>query len=451
MIGFQDLFEAVVYRRRFVIIVSAILFLGIVSIALMLPRQYSAGASILIDLNDNDPASDKQERSLNAQEVDTIVGTQVDILRSTAVLAEVVKKGGMIAEQSGSDENRNVQRAITILRSSLGVATDKGSNVIRLSYTNKNPQVSARIMNLIVDTYLEKQVALRTAPAQNSAKWYDQRTREVRNRYEMAQKKLAEFQRANGIVGVDRMDLEGDKVRTLSSELVKAQADAALANSKSGAVNDPEVAQAGVVQDIQREVSIQAGKVADLSKSIGAYHPDMIAARAQLSELRAALASARAGQASALSSASSSAQRREAELKARLAEQQNRMINMSTVQDQLSVLQRDVDATRQTYDTVRQRYNESELRSEISQANASLLDRATVPAFPSKPSLTLWFAVAVLVAGFGSVGTIAAQEILRPRVRTISGTSALVDTEVIMDMTQPARHSTFGHGRGEYA
>ena len=180
---------------------------------------------------------------------------------------------------------------------------------------------------------------------------------------------------------------------------------------------------------------MQSSRVADLSKTLGPNHPSLVAANAQLSQLRSSLASARSGQASSLSSASNSAQRRESELGSRLASQQQKMVSMSAVQDELMILQRDVDAARQTYDMVRQRYNESALRSEISQASASRLDRADIPAFPSRPNLMLWLMAAILSGICGSVGFVAWQEFFSPRVRTMTGTQTMLDTEVLMDLT----------------
>lgn len=428
---------AISYRRKLVAILAAVIFAGIFGTALLLPREYTTTSSILIDLNDTDPASNDKHTS--SEIVDTIVGTQMDILRSNAVMSEAAQKANIINSQPGNDQNSKLQRAITVLRNSFGVTTEKGSNVIRLYYTANAPDEAAKRLNIIVDTFLTKQVQLRTVAAQTSTKWYDARSAEVEKRYQAAQKRLTDFQRANNIVGFDRMDIAGDKVKTISSALAQAQADMALANSRAGSVNDPEVAKSTIVQDLEREVGMQAAQVADLSKTLGSSHPKMVAATAQLEQLRQSLASARAGQANSLSSASASASRRAAELQALLARQQQDMVKMSAVQDQLTVLQRDVDAAQQSYDTVRQRYNESALRSQVSQANASLLDRADTPAFPSKPSLALWFVAAILFAGFGSIGFVAWQEITRPRVRTAEGTARLIDSEVIIDMTAPLR------------
>lgn len=435
MISVLDIVAAVRDRLRLALAIAAVTFIVIFGVALLQPRQYTAASSILVDLSQPDPTNDEQVS--NAPVIDSIIGTQVDVISSSAVLEEVARKSGLADDPKlGETPEDRIQAAIGLLRQQLAINTGKGSNVIRLSYTSTNPQYSADIVNQIVDVFLVKQVDLRADSAQSNARWLQDRTKDVQKRLETAQARLSEYQRQHGIVGVDRMDLEGDATRNLTTQLVQAQADAAEANSRSGSINDPEVAKASIVQDLEREAGLQAGKVAELSKTLGPNHPTMVAANAQLSALRSELASARATQTRSLTAASGAASRREAELRSKLAQQQKKMIGLSELQDELVVLQRDVDAAQKTYDTVRQRYNEATLKSSISQANASRLDRASPPLLPSKPNLLLWFVAAVFLALFAGFGLVAGLELLQPRVRTASGTAKMADIEVIADVSQ---------------
>lgn len=434
MIPLMDLAEAVRQRWRLAILCGLAVFALIVLIALVQPRYYTAFSSVLIDVSQSDPT--QEEKVLSPQVVEAIVGTQADVIRSNSVLSEVARRAGLEAEMTGSERDRK-QAALAIVRKNVNVATDRASNVIRIGYTDKDPEQSAKIVNLVVDVFIDKQVELRAEPAQRNAKWYTERTVEVRKRYEAAQKRLSDFQREHGIVGIDRMDLEGDRVKTLTDQLVIAQADAAKAHSVAGAGAVPEVAGSDIVQNLEREVATQAAKTEDLAKTLGPNHPQMIAAEANLQELRTALARAREGQEQSLRAASGAASVRESSLRARLAEQRSKMIGLSTVQDQLMVLQRDVDAARQTYDSVRQRFNEASLQGEISQANASRLDRASPPALPSKPNLMLWFVAAVVLGGFAGIVPLVLLELARPRIRSARGAARATDMENILDFTRP--------------
>ncbi|KQS48284.1 MULTISPECIES: GNVR domain-containing protein [unclassified Sphingomonas] len=437
MIGFTDLVSAIRYRLRLVLIVGGLVFLAIAVLGFTRPRAYTASSSVLVDLTQRDPVSaNSVTGSDNSSVLESVIGTQEDIIRSDAVLGEVIRRSPQFqSAKLGDTPAERTQNGLVMLRRDLAISNEKGSNVIRLSLTANTPEQAAKTLNLIVDTFLTKQVTLRSGSAQGNAKWYDARTRDVRDRLEAAQSRLSNFQRQHGIVGMNRMDVEADRVRNLSTELVSAQAAAAVAQSKSGSTAQPEVAQSTIVQDLQRESGLQAGKVAELSKTLGPNHPDMLAANAQLAALRSQLESARSIQAQALTASSSAAGRRESQIRADLAAQQTRMLALSGVQDQLNVLQRDVDAARATYDTVRQRYNEATLQSEVSQANASRLDRAVAPTLPSKPNLILWVIAAIVLGAGAGLASAIGQEMLTPRLRTPSGTARALDLDVIADMT----------------
>lgn len=434
-----DLIEALKARWLLVAAIAGVLFALIAGIALVQPRQYLGTSSLLLDLSQTDPTDSTQQQQ-GRVETDSIIATQVDLIKSAKVTDAVAKAAGFV-DQAPADlpPEARLQQAAARMRAGLTVTTGRQSNVLQIQFLDPDPAVAARVANLAAQIYMREQVSLRASAAQGSAEWFEARTADVRRRYEIAQKKLSDFQRAHDIIGMNRMDLEAEKLKNLSAYLVQAQADAAAAHSKSGSSAVPEVATSLVVQNIQEAIATQAAKVAELGKSLGPNHPEMIAAKAQLSELQGHLSEARGVQASSMTANSGAASRREGELRAEMAAQEDRMIRMSGVQDQLMVMQRDVEAARQTYDTVRQRFNEAALKSQISQPNASLLDQATVPLFPARPSLPLWFVAGIALGLLAGVAAVVLSEILRPRVRTVNGLAASTEVEVIADLSPKSR------------
>ena len=434
-----DLVEALKARWLLVAAIAGALFALIAGIALVQPRQYLATSSLLLDLSQTDPTDSTQQQQ-GRIETDSIIATQVDLIKSAKVINLVAQRAGFVdATPADLPPGARLQQAAARVRAGLTVTTGRQSNVLQIQFLDPDPAVAARVANLAAAIYMREQVSLRASAAQGSAQWFEARTADVRRRYEVAQKKLSDFQRAHDIIGMNRMDLEAEKLKNLSAHLVQAQADAAAAHSKSGSAAVPEVATSLVVQNIEEAVATQAGKVAELAKTLGPNHPQMTAAKAELGELRSSLQAARANQASSMTANSSAASRREAELRAEMAAQEDRMIRMSGVQDQLMVMQRDVEAARQTYDTVRQRFNEAALKSQISQPNASSLDEASVPLFPARPSLPLWFVAGIALGLLAGIATVVLGEILRPRVRTANGLAASTEVEVIADLSPKSR------------
>jgi uncharacterized protein involved in exopolysaccharide biosynthesis len=422
-----DLLSAVQARWRTAAMLGGALFLIIAIIAFMQPRQYLATSSLLLDLSQTDPTDSNANQGARV-EVDSILGTQTDVIRSAKVINAVAKEAGFVdALPKDVPAAARLQQAADRVRANLTVTSGRQSNVLQLQYLDADPATAAKVANLAAQIYMREQVELRASPARGSAKWFDEQTQDVRQRYEMAQRRLSDFQRAHDIIGINRMDLEAEKLKNMSYQLTQAQAEAAAARSKAGAGAVSDIEGSLIVQNLQEQVATQSGRVSELSKTLGPNHPNMAAANAQLSELQSKLAAARSSQAGAVSANS-------------VAGQEDRMIRMSDVQDQLMVLQRDVDAARQTYDTVRQRFNEATLKSQISQPNASLLDEAAVPLFPAKPNLMLWLVAGVALGLMGGVAAVIIAEILKPRVRSAAGVARATEVEVITElMPAPTR------------
>lgn len=439
-----DLLSAVQARWRMAAIIGSMLFLIIAIAAFVQPRQYMGTASLLLDLSQTDP-TDTNAAVGTKPDTDAILGTQTDIIRSGKVMNAVAKEAGFVnAMPADMPPEARLQSAAQMVAKNMTITTGRQSNVLQIQYLDPDPQVAAKVANLIAKTYMREQVELRASPARGSAKWFDDQTQEVRRRYELAQKRLSDFQRAHDIIGINRMDLEAEKLKNMSYQLTQAQAEAAAARGKAGAGSVSDIEGSLIVQNLQEQVATQSAKVSELSKTLGPNHPSMTAANALLSELQSKLAAARASQAGAVNANSVAANRREGDLKSNMAGQEDRMIRMSEVQDQLMVLQRDVDAARQTYDTVRQRFNEATLKSQISQPNASPLDEATVPLLPAKPNLMLWLVAGIALGMVGGVAAVIVAEILKPRVRSAAGVARATEVEVITElMPVPTRGGWF--------
>ena len=438
MTGFHDLALALRARIRLVIAMSLLVFLLVMTLALIQPGAYTANSSLIID-----PSANEEGAAANPQFTDSLIGTELDILQSQAVLATVVRRDPAFADRQSDTV------AVQELRRHFVASVEKGSNVIQLSYTADKPEAAARILNSIGDVYLAKQGDLKTSSARKDMGFYTERAAEARAKLETAQRELTTLQQQSGLIGVGRVDLDGDQARNLAAALVQAQADAAQASSKSGASSDPSVIQSQIFQDLQRDIGQQASKVAELSRELGPSHPTLQAAQAQLASLRQSLGTARAAQAQALRSASMSASRRVGELSGQLARQRSQMLSQASVQDRIDILGRDVDAARGSYDTIRKRLNQIELQSRDAQSDAVRLDRATPPKKPSKPSLAAWTLAAIILGGAAGPMLVFLFEFLRPRVRSAAGAARSLQTDVIVDMNRHASASGWNIARDQ--
>ena len=90
-----DLLSAVQARWRTAALLGGALFLIIAILAFIQPRQYAATSSLLLDLSQTDPTDANNQPGARV-EVDSILGTQTDVIRSAKVINAVAKEAGFV-------------------------------------------------------------------------------------------------------------------------------------------------------------------------------------------------------------------------------------------------------------------------------------------------------------------------------------------------------------------
>src|SRR5688572_4152560 len=91
-----DLIEALKARWLLVAAIAGVLFAVVAGIALVQPRQYLATSSLLLDLSQTDPTDSSTQQQQGRVETDSIIATQVDLIKSAKVTDAVAKAAGFV-------------------------------------------------------------------------------------------------------------------------------------------------------------------------------------------------------------------------------------------------------------------------------------------------------------------------------------------------------------------
>ncbi len=397
-------------------------------VSLLLPRQYTATAAVIIDVQGADPVNGTLTPGAL---MPSYVATQVDIIQSDRVATRVIKATGMDASPAIVEQWRDATKGkgtidswlATALRRNLDVRPSRESNVINVSFTGIDPRFAALIANAFADAYVATNLDLRVEPARQYASFFDERVTQLRKNLLAAQAKLTAYQREKGIAGASNYDVETARLADLSTQLAGAQVQSAGSGARSlqasgSAASSPEVLNSAVVQQLRADVARQSAALQELASRLGPNHPQYQQQAAQLAELRARLGGEERQAASAVTSASRADAGREASLRASLNEQRRRVLAASSERDTLTVLQRDVDAAQKNYDVVTQRLNQSQLEAQVQQTNVSVLTPATEPTDPSSPIIRLNVLLAIFAGAFLGVTAALLTELADRRVRS---------------------------------
>lgn len=442
-------FISILRARWWVALLVFVLTVGTaLGVSLLLPKQYTAVASIVVDFKP-DPVSAMMYAGMASP---AMIATQVDVIRSERVARRVVRnlrlnENPQVRQQwleSTEGEGDIESWLVDLLQKQMDVQPSRESSVITVSYKAPDPQFAAALANAFVQAYLQTTLELRVDPAKQYSTFFDNRAKEAREALEKAQTKLSAFQKDKGIIATDeRLDVENARLNELSSQAVMLQALASEAGSRQmaarGASADKmqEVLGNPLVSGLTADLLRAEARLQELSARLGDNHPQVVEAKANIASLRAKVDSETRRVTGGVSVSNTIARQREADVRAALEAQRAKVLRLKAVRDEGAVLQRDVESAQRAFEMVVQRLSQSTLESQTTQSNINLLTSATPPLDPSSPRILLNTALAIVLGALLAVGLALLLEVMDRRIRGVADVSQALGLPVIGVMPTP--------------
>ncbi|HTT40615.1 MAG TPA: chain length determinant protein EpsF [Burkholderiales bacterium] len=427
-----------VFRARWKTAVGSLLIVLLLALALSveLPKKYTATATVVVDFKGTDPILGIV---LPAQMVPGYMATQVDIVQSHKVAVDVVRAlkltNDPTVRQKWEEETGGAGTPddwlADLIAKKLDVKPSRESSVIDIAWTGVNPQDAAAVANAYADAYIKTNLELRVDPARQSASFFDEQLKALREKLEQAQTRLNQYQRRKEFTTTDeRLDLDNARLAELSGQYTAAQAQAADASSRQrqlreflarGANPDslPDVLANPLIQNLKASLAASEAKLEQVSSQLGANHPEVLRLKADIEQQGIRLKAEIATAANAIDNTARIADRRATELREAVAEQKARVLRLSEGRDEMAVLLKEVDSAQKAYDAASQRFTQTSFESQTSQTNISILNRAIAPLEPSFPKPILNCALGLVFGTLLGLGLALLREVLDKRVRSL--------------------------------
>lgn len=439
-----------ILRARWMVALAVLVItvLGTLAVNLLLPKQYKASASIVVDFKP-DPVSAVMLGGLPSM---AFMATQVDIIESDRVAQRVVRnlklnENPQVRQQwqDETDGQGSIESWLgTVFQRQMEVTPSRESSVITVSYVAPDPRFAAALANAFVRAYIDTAIDLRVDPARQYSAFFETRAKEAREALEVAQGRLSSYQRAKGIIaGDERLDVENARLNELSSQLTTLQAISAESSSRQtqaqGAQGSsmPEVLNNPLIGGLKSDVSRGEARLQELSTRLGDNHPAVQEAKANLVELRQRLEAESRKVTSGVSLGATINRQREADIRRSLEAQRAKVLQLKQVRDEGSVLIREVENAQRTYDAILQRLTATSLESQTTQSNINQLAQADVPLKPASPRIVLNTLLAALFGLLLAAGTALALELRDRRVRSVDDVVAALGLPVIVALPKP--------------
>ncbi|MEL6603511.1 MAG: polysaccharide biosynthesis tyrosine autokinase [Cyanobacteria bacterium J06614_10] len=353
--------------------------------------------------------------------------TQVELFRSIPVAQEVINRLQL------KDSEGDLLDPITFSES-LEVYPVTGTDVMTVSYTSPDPELSAAVVNLIMDVYIQKDIQANRAAAISAQQFIDNQLPQSERAVDQAEAALRQFKENNGVVDLEAESQSAVSLLSnfqswtteLSSSLagVEARIDELQGNlglSPQQAYAVGLVSEAPGVQELLTQLQTVQAEMAIAQTRYEENHPAIINMSAQLASLfslleqrvgaalgdkQAALpvTDLQAGELEQtliaeyldLNAQRSELERRLGEVTSARAAQQSRAQVLPGLEKQQRELERRLIAAQSTYETLLESFQEAKVLENESIGNARVVSPALVPTESLAPPINLY----LLAGGF---------------------------------------------------
>ena len=310
-----------------------------------------------------------------------------------------------------------LKTALKRLGDDLQIQPVRNSQLVQISFTAYDRELSARVPNMLAELYIESDLEARVAMTQKASAWLTERMGDLRKKLESSEKSLQDYRERERIVDAKGLVLSGASraLEDATSNLVSVRAKRAeaealynqvqsvkLGRAAGGYESIPAVLRHPTVQRLKESEGDAERKLADASKRYGPEHPKMLQANAELAAARENVKRQIESVVSGVTKEYEIAKANEQAIERALGQSKAEIQGLNRKEFQLGVLEREAQANKQLFDMFGNRAKETNVGGELQSTVARVIDPATVPNYayaPKKPQIVGIAAVIALLIG----------------------------------------------------
>ncbi len=400
--------------------------------------------------------SDLQAISNDAEDIDSLMRTQIGILSSPSLALGVVQAldlthdpefmphgGGLGTDaqkwlaQHGlmnpPDDGPLTQAqkelvASAILSGKIDFSNDPHSRLLGIAVATRDPDLSARIANEVAKQFLAFKVQEKYAAMQRAHDWLQGQVGSLAVEVQKKDNAVEAYRVAHGLAEASPISMDGSggpqeqtvnrqQLDAISTELVQVsrdlsekegeltQAQAAVRGRLSPA-DLPAVIASPLIAELMQQSADASAHAAELGSSLGSANPELRSARARAATVEGRLRGEMTAIARSLSVQVQAARDQKAELQRQLDQLRGAVGKENAAELGLNTLESQARATRNLYESFLTRAAQLANVAGIQEPDASLVSSAEPPLAPSSPKRVRIVAVALILSLALGVGIV---------------------------------------------
>lgn len=416
-------------RKRKWIVLAAVFVGAVFGVvrAITTPKTYVTSGTIQVR-----PGSSNQYRigagSSGPQDLGTRLETEVAILQSDSLLLKVARELKLYDNPTFLGPKSTVTHVdpndpgvqdwmVGFLRGGLSIGRIPKTELISIGFTSLSPELSARVVNTLINDYIERSFQTRYAATQRVSQWLSTQLDDLKQSVETSQEKLVELQRKLGVLGLS------DQAHNLNldtlDDLSKAAAEAKIRRIVTEAqyqmltTTDPDLIDGSPVVMGSGAGSLlatlrngQAGleaQYAQLMSQFGPNYPAVKQLKAELAQNEKAIGQEQKRVLAESRTAYRAAAVNEDMTRRVLKDEEAKNYKKRDDMVAFVLMQREFDSNRLLYDSLLRRLREAGIQAGLESSEIDVVDFARTPLLPSGMRRSSRVMIGLMFGLFGGV------------------------------------------------
>jgi succinoglycan biosynthesis transport protein ExoP len=414
---FQGTLWRIVRNRKWTIFAFALMVVALVLTASFLMRpQYDAAGQVVFHREgggevlgfkgvDTSLLDDPEDRAA--------IDTQIGILQTDALAMQVINDLHLDKNPDfvgGTGRTPNEDQLAALFHKSLKISKVKGTQLIRIQFRSINPRLAADVVNELAKAYLDQYYRNQFQASSQISDFLANQLKELQAKVEESQQKLVDYQKENGIFGLDeKQNIVTAKLDDLNRALTAAEADRVQreVDYRLASSGNPELlARLGpenLLTKLRGQQADLENQLAQISVELGPSHPKRIELAKQLEQARQSVDAEINRIGERINYEYQSAIGRERLLRSALETQKQAADNLNANAIQFNILKHEFETNRNLYEDLLQKQKEVGISSSLKSNNIWIVDPARPPKLPSEPNIPRNFAASLVLGVFGGV------------------------------------------------
>ena len=369
--------------------------------------------------------------------------TQHQVITSRRVAELVVRKLGLntdaafLSNRLAGEESPNAKVSVEVaaetVRSRLKVEPVEDSRLVRVKYTDADPERAQRVLATVVDTYVDQNLDTGLDATNKTVEWLDTQLTRLKSDLEAQEMELHDFKIKYNLLSVsydDQSNMVRAQIQQLNGELTSLKTRKQAVEARLNALNsvdtkDPseipasELFAGGALADLRAEYVKARGAIALLKASgKGENHPETRALTAQADAAREALLQELKNIQNGAQMDLLTVNRQVSGLSGLFKGAQQEALQLNLKELEYSRLHRSKENTEKLFSLVLERSTESGLSKMAPFNNVRVLDRPLKPRVPIYPNNSANLAVGMALGLLLGLGGAVGRDLLDRTVRT---------------------------------